>query len=122
MAACRAGEDDSAAIVGCLYRKLSGRGLERLPMVRWLLPHRGARSAAFRACGGQSIRGPGIASATLARLSSYQGSADVMTLPYADVIGAHIATSQSPPLHGFWLANLCLDSEYRPTLFQIGNA
>src|SRR3546814_6122097 len=80
-------EDDSAAIVGCLYRKLSGRGLERLPMVRWLLPHRGARSAAFRACGGQSIRGPGIASATLARLSSYQGSADVMTLPYAEVIG-----------------------------------
>src|SRR3546814_6521421 len=48
MAACRAGDDDSAAIVGCLYRKLSGRGLERLPMVRWLLPHRGARSAAFR--------------------------------------------------------------------------
>src|SRR3546814_4722905 len=65
MAACRAGEDDGAAVVGCLYRKLSGRGLERLPMVRWLLPHRGPGGTAFRACGGQSIRGPGIASATL---------------------------------------------------------
>src|SRR3546814_8435257 len=118
MAACRAGEDDSAAIVGCLYRKLSGRGLERLPMVRWLLPHRGARGAAFRACGGQSIRGPGIASATLARLSSYQGSADVMTLPYAEVIGDPIAHSKSPLIHGFWLAKLGIDAEYRRTLVR----
>src|SRR3546814_257162 len=118
MAACRAGEDDGAAVVGCLYRKLSGRGLERLPMVRWLLPHRGPGGTAFRACGGQSIRGPGIASATLARLSSHQGSADVMTLPYAEVIGDPIAHSKSPLIHGFWLAKLGIDAEYRRTLVR----
>src|SRR3546814_17546129 len=118
MAACRAGEDDSAAIVGCLYRKLSGRGLERLPMVRWLLPHRGARSAAFRACGRQSIRGPGIASATLARFSSYQGNADVMTLPYAEVIGDPIAPSNSPLTTRFWLAKLVLNSAHRRPLVR----
>src|SRR3546814_7271219 len=87
-------------------------------MVRWLLPHRGGRSAAFRACGGQSIRGPGIASATLARLSSYQGSADVMTLPYAEVIGDPIAHSKSPLIHGFWLAKLGIDAAYRRTLVR----
>src|SRR3546814_8268713 len=63
-----------------------------------------------------SIRGPGIASATLARLSSYQGSADVMTLPYAEVIGDPIAHSKSPLIHGFWLAKLGIDAEYRRTL------
>src|SRR3546814_5707876 len=83
MATCRAGEDDSAAIVGCLYRKLSGRGLERLPMVRWLLPHRGARSAAFRACGGQSIRGPGIASATLRSEEHTSELQSLMRISYA---------------------------------------
>src|SRR3546814_14224380 len=85
-------------------------------MVRWLLPHRGARSAAFRACVGQSIRGPGIASATLARLSSYQGSADVMTLPHAEVIGDLIVHSKSPLIHGFWLAQLGIDAEYPRSL------
>src|SRR3546814_19726037 len=64
------------------------------------------------------MRRPGIASATLARLSSYQGSADVMTLPYAEVIGDHIAHSNSPLIHGFWLAMLGIDADYRRTLVR----
>lgn len=36
--------------------------------------------------------------------------------PYAEVIGDPIAQSKSPIIHGFWLAALGLDAEYRKTL------
>jgi len=36
-----------------------------------------------------------------------------MTRPYAEVIGDPIAHSKSPVIHGFWLAKLGIDAEYR---------
>src|SRR3546814_4715417 len=42
----------------------------------------------------------------------------VMTLPYAEVIGDPIAHSKSPLIHGFWLAKLGIDAEYRRTLVR----
>ncbi len=36
-----------------------------------------------------------------------------MTRPYAEVIGDPIAHSKSPLIHGFWLAKLGIDAEYR---------
>lgn len=36
-----------------------------------------------------------------------------MTKPYAEVIGDPIAQSKSPAIHGFWLAKLGIDAEYR---------
>jgi shikimate dehydrogenase len=36
-----------------------------------------------------------------------------MTRPYAEVIGDPIAQSKSPVIHGFWLAKLGIDAEYR---------
>jgi len=36
-----------------------------------------------------------------------------MSLPYAEVIGDPIAQSKSPAIHGFWLARLGIDAEYR---------
>jgi shikimate dehydrogenase len=36
-----------------------------------------------------------------------------MTKPYAEVIGDPIAQSKSPAIHGFWLAKLGLEAEYR---------
>src|SRR3546814_14075631 len=41
-----------------------------------------------------------------------------MTLPYAEVIGDPIAHSKSPLIHGFWLAKLGIDAEYRRTLVR----
>jgi shikimate dehydrogenase len=38
-----------------------------------------------------------------------------MTKPYAEVIGDPISHSKSPLIHGFWLAALGIDAEYRPT-------
>ena len=39
-----------------------------------------------------------------------------MTRPYAEVIGDPIVQSKSPVIHGFWLDQLGLESEYRKTL------
>ena len=39
-----------------------------------------------------------------------------MTKPYAEVIGDPISHSKSPIIHGFWLAALGIDAEYRATL------
>ena len=36
--------------------------------------------------------------------------------PYAEVIGDPIAQSKSPLIHGFWLAALGIDAQYRRTL------
>jgi len=36
-----------------------------------------------------------------------------MTRPYAEVIGDPIAQSKSPAIHGFWLAKLGIDADYR---------
>jgi shikimate dehydrogenase len=36
-----------------------------------------------------------------------------MTRPYAEVIGDPIAQSKSPAIHGFWLAQLGIDADYR---------
>jgi shikimate dehydrogenase len=36
-----------------------------------------------------------------------------MTRPYAEVIGDPIAQSKSPKIHGFWLAKLGIDADYR---------
>lgn len=36
-----------------------------------------------------------------------------MTLPYAEVIGDPIAQSKSPKIHGFWLAKLGIEADYR---------
>jgi shikimate dehydrogenase len=36
-----------------------------------------------------------------------------MTRPYAEVIGDPIAQSKSPAIHGFWLAKLGIEAEYR---------
>jgi len=36
-----------------------------------------------------------------------------MTRPYAEVIGDPIVQSKSPTIHGFWLAELGIDAEYR---------
>ena len=36
-----------------------------------------------------------------------------MTRPYAEVIGDPIAQSKSPIIHGFWLAKLGIDADYR---------
>lgn len=36
-----------------------------------------------------------------------------MSLPYAEVIGDPIAQSKSPAIHGFWLAKLGIDADYR---------
>ncbi len=38
-----------------------------------------------------------------------------MTRPYAEVIGDPIAQSKSPIIHGFWLAALGIDADYRAT-------
>jgi shikimate dehydrogenase len=38
-----------------------------------------------------------------------------MTRPYAEVIGDPIGHSKSPVIHGFWLAALGIDAEYRAT-------
>ena len=38
-----------------------------------------------------------------------------MTMPYAEVIGDPIAQSKSPAIHGFWLAKLGIEAEYRAT-------
>ncbi len=38
-----------------------------------------------------------------------------MTTPYAEVIGDPITQSKSPLIHGFWLAQLGLDADYRAT-------
>jgi shikimate dehydrogenase len=36
-----------------------------------------------------------------------------MTLPYAEVIGDPIVQSKSPKIHGFWLAKLGIEADYR---------
>lgn len=36
-----------------------------------------------------------------------------MTRPYAEVIGDPIVQSKSPAIHGFWIAHLGLDADYR---------
>jgi shikimate dehydrogenase len=36
-----------------------------------------------------------------------------MSLPYAEVIGDPIAQSKSPKIHGFWLAKLGIEADYR---------
>src|SRR3546814_7147870 len=41
-----------------------------------------------------------------------------MSLPYDEVIGDPIAHSKSPLIHGFWLAKLGIDAEYRRTLVR----
>ena len=38
-----------------------------------------------------------------------------MTRPYAEVIGDPIAQSKSPAIHGFWLAKLGIEADYRAT-------
>jgi shikimate dehydrogenase len=38
-----------------------------------------------------------------------------MTRPYAEVIGDPVAHSKSPVIHGFWLAKLGIEAEYRKT-------
>lgn len=38
-----------------------------------------------------------------------------MTRPYAEVIGDPIAHSKSPAIHGFWLAAMGIDADYRAT-------
>ncbi|QWC56795.1 shikimate dehydrogenase [Erythrobacter sp. 3-20A1M] len=38
-----------------------------------------------------------------------------MSVPYAEVIGDPIAQSKSPAIHGFWLAKLGIEAEYRAT-------
>jgi shikimate dehydrogenase len=38
-----------------------------------------------------------------------------MSKPYAEVIGDPIAQSKSPAIHGFWLAKLGIDADYRAT-------
>lgn len=43
-----------------------------------------------------------------------------MTLPYAEVIGDPIAQSKSPAIHGFWLAKLGIEAEYRATSVNTG--
>ena len=40
--------------------------------------------------------------------------------PYAEVIGDPIAHSKSPLIHGFWLARLGIDAEYRATRVSTG--
>jgi shikimate dehydrogenase len=36
-----------------------------------------------------------------------------MSVVYAEVIGDPIAQSKSPAIHGFWLAELGIDADYR---------
>ena len=43
-----------------------------------------------------------------------------MSIPYAEVIGDPIAHSKSPLIHGFWLAKLGLEAEYRKTHVRAG--
>ncbi len=38
-----------------------------------------------------------------------------MSVPYAEVIGDPVAHSKSPLIHGFWLAKLGIEAEYRKT-------
>lgn len=38
-----------------------------------------------------------------------------MTRPYAEVIGDPVAQSKSPAIHGFWLAKLGIEADYRAT-------
>jgi shikimate dehydrogenase len=39
----------------------------------------------------------------------------MIDLPYAEVIGDPVAHTKSPAIHGFWLAALGIDAEYRAT-------
>lgn len=43
-----------------------------------------------------------------------------MSRAYAEVIGDPIAQSKSPSIHGFWLARLGIDAEYRATRVEPG--
>ncbi|HYE29568.1 MAG TPA: shikimate dehydrogenase [Allosphingosinicella sp.] len=44
-----------------------------------------------------------------------------MGIPYAEVIGDPIAHSKSPLIHGFWLAKLGLDYDFRASRVESGN-
>jgi len=44
-----------------------------------------------------------------------------MSRPYAEVIGDPIAQSKSPAIHGFWLARLGIDADYRATRVEPGH-
>ena len=44
-----------------------------------------------------------------------------MSRPYAEVIGDPIAQSKSPAIHGFWLARLGIDADYRASRVEPGH-
>src|SRR3569623_636509 len=85
------------------------RGLRRL------LPDRGTGRPAGRADRRQPVHRARHAAAAGARLSARAGGIDVMTHIYAEVLGAPLAHSKSPLIHGFWLAALGIDGDYRAT-------